>query len=50
VKINKKSQTFLVFVLEFLDEVVVETVVEIFSIKMGITSNESGSGGSVDQA
>ena len=33
---KKRKQTFLVFALEFLDEVVDETIVEIFSTKMGI--------------
>ena len=36
---DKKSQTFLVFALELLNEVIDKTVVEIFSTKMGITSS-----------
>ena len=38
-KKRKRKQTFLVFALESLDEVVDETIIETFSTKMGITSN-----------
>ena len=35
---RKRGHTFLVFTLEFLDKVVDETIIKIFSAKMGITS------------
>jgi hypothetical protein len=36
---DKKGHTFLVFALEFLDEVVDETVVEVLTTQVGITSS-----------
>jgi hypothetical protein len=36
---TKKTQTFFIFALELLDEVVDKTVVEIFSTKMGIITS-----------